>query len=105
MDTAMQAEIRNSEATFQPLREASTQAFEDGNLVRPEDSANKLLQLIEDAEFISGSHLDFYDDMPGDEEDGEEEEEEEDEEDEAEEEEGETKEEPANTSPRTSLSS
>eukprot|EP00968_Pinguiococcus_pyrenoidosus_P001359 scaffold62_cov256-Pinguiococcus_pyrenoidosus.AAC.17 len=45
------------------------QAFDEGNLVTPLESAEMLLRLIDDHEFTSGAHFDYFDGLPEDEED------------------------------------
>jgi len=62
METDMQTEIRNGmRAAESHLSEAFTAMHEQGGLLDPGYSAKKLLRLLAEDDFVSGSHVDVYD--------------------------------------------
>lgn len=63
LDTAMQKEIREREVVHPPVREAFVALFEEGKLVKPEDSADKCVSILLRNLFVSGSHIDYFDDI------------------------------------------
>lgn len=60
LDNEMQQHVRETLADPEQNKLYSKMANE-GNLVKMEDSATKLYDLLEKNEFTSGSHIDFYD--------------------------------------------
>ncbi|CAO3613185.1 unnamed protein product [Mucor hiemalis] len=60
LDNEMQQHVRETLADPEQNILYSKMANE-GNLVKMEDSATKLYELLEKNEFTSGSHIDFYD--------------------------------------------
>ncbi|KAG2195250.1 hypothetical protein INT47_007979 [Mucor saturninus] len=60
LDNEMQQHVRETLADPEQNK-LYTKMANEGNLVKMEDSATKLAQLIEKNEFESGSHIDFYD--------------------------------------------
>lgn len=63
LDTEMQAEIRDKMPDV-PLKQQFVQMFTDKKLVSLKDSVGKLMQLLQDNTFKSGTHIDFYDEHP-----------------------------------------
>lgn len=63
LDTDMQTELRESESIHPPTREWSMEAFKEGKLVRPEDSAAKCIHILTKDAFTSGAHIDYYDEI------------------------------------------
>eukprot|EP00743_Colponemidia_sp_Colp-15_P010349 GILK01011391.1.p1 GENE.GILK01011391.1~~GILK01011391.1.p1 ORF type:complete len:270 (-),score=22.22 GILK01011391.1:319-1104(-) len=61
MDTDMATEIRQSSSVDKDLRTLYQRMHSEGTLVSPEDSASKLVGLLKEDAFISGSHIDYYD--------------------------------------------
>lgn len=62
LDTQMQLEIRSAdEGMHQPLREQFLAASSEGKLIHPDDSALKLLLILQENTYTSGSHIDYYD--------------------------------------------
>ncbi|KAI8621473.1 hypothetical protein BC830DRAFT_1163698 [Chytriomyces sp. MP71] len=60
MATDMQRQLRENLPDSQ-LRDGFKEMFEVGNLVEPNDSARVLFKIIEDGNYESGCHLDYYD--------------------------------------------
>eukprot|EP01116_Phalansterium_solitarium_P002309 TRINITY_DN1224_c0_g1_i3.p1 TRINITY_DN1224_c0_g1~~TRINITY_DN1224_c0_g1_i3.p1 ORF type:complete len:264 (-),score=97.14 TRINITY_DN1224_c0_g1_i3:177-968(-) len=60
MDTDMQRDIRDH-SQHAPTREAYTRMKDQGQLVDPAASAAKLVKLLVDDSFASGSHVDYFD--------------------------------------------
>lgn len=63
LDTAMQKEIREREEVHAPVREAFIALFVEGKLVKPEDSADKCVSILLRNLFVSGSHIDYFDEI------------------------------------------
>lgn len=63
LDTDMQTELRESESIHPPTREWSMEAFKQGTLVRPEDSAAKCIDILTKDTWKSGAHIDYYDEI------------------------------------------
>ena len=63
LDTDMQTELRESESIHPPTREWSMEAFKEGKLVRPEDSAAKCIDILTKDMWKSGAHIDYYDEV------------------------------------------
>jgi len=64
MDTDMQGAIRESPSVHAPIRDQFIKAFRTNQLVPPEKSAQKCLSIILKDTFVSGSHIDYYDNEP-----------------------------------------
>ena len=63
LDTEMQVECR--EKVADPVVRASFfDLLQSGRVVRPEDSARRLVQLIHDDRFADGAHIDYFDPLP-----------------------------------------
>jgi len=60
-DTDMQDELRNAETFDKQLRDYYVKAKESNELVKVEDTAKKLVQLVMQSNFDSGSHIDYWD--------------------------------------------
>lgn len=63
MDTDMQLKIRNAPCMDTGIRSAFRDMQEKGTLVNPQDSANKLVNLLKMGLYKSGEHVDFYDEI------------------------------------------
>jgi sepiapterin reductase len=63
LDTDMQTELRESKSIHPPTREWSMEAFKEGKLVRPEDSASKCIDILTEDTWESGAHVDYYDEV------------------------------------------
>ena len=61
LDTDMQGDIRHGMPLTSPLTEVFTSMHENGELLDPRDSATKLVQLLAEDCFESGSHVDVFD--------------------------------------------
>lgn len=61
LDTDMQKEIRESPTVQDSIRSVFVDMFEHGKLVTVDQSADKLIALLENNSFESGAHVDFYD--------------------------------------------
>ena len=61
LDTDMQRQIREGPDVHEPTRKVYVDLKEQGKLVSPETSAEKLVKLIVENSYVSGAHLDFYD--------------------------------------------
>lgn len=61
LDTNMQKEIREGLLVDAPTREYFTQLKANDQLVDANVSSERLLKVLVDAQFESGSHIDFYD--------------------------------------------
>ena len=64
LDTQMQQEIRESSTVKVDTKEYFANMKLENKLVNPLDSANKLVKLLDDELFVSGSHFDYYDELP-----------------------------------------
>ena len=62
LDTEMIREC--CEAADPVVRAGFVDLLQSGRVLRPEDSARRLLQLIHDDRFADGAHFDYYDPMP-----------------------------------------
>lgn len=60
LNNAMQATVRESLGDSEQ-KEVYRQMHQEGKLVEPKDTANKLLSLLLEDAFTSGSHVDYYD--------------------------------------------
>lgn len=60
LDTSMQAQIRN-EMPSVDLKEYFVNAYKEGKLIKPSDSAKVLMDLLKEDTFENGKHIDFYD--------------------------------------------
>lgn len=60
LDTRMQDQIRIDMPEC-PLREQFREMKAKNMLIKPQESAQKLISLVEKDEFESGVHLDYYD--------------------------------------------
>ncbi len=63
LETDMQKELRESESLHGPTREWSLEAFKEGTLVQPGDSAAKCVRILKEDRFASGAHIDYYDEV------------------------------------------
>ncbi|KAM3578145.1 hypothetical protein VYU27_000241 [Nannochloropsis oceanica] len=63
LNTDMQTELRESKSIHPPTRMWSMEAFKEGKLVRPEDSASKCIHFLTEDTWESGAHVDYYDDV------------------------------------------
>ena len=61
LDTDMQRQIREGADVHEPTRKVFVDLKEQGKLVSPEASAEKLVMLIVENAYESGAHLDYYD--------------------------------------------
>ena len=61
LDTDMQKQIREAPEVDEPTRRVFLDLKEQGKLVTPEASAEKLVKLVSENSYESGSHLDYYD--------------------------------------------
>lgn len=61
LDTNMQKNIREDKNCDKDVSEYFTKLFEEGNLLKPIDSAVKLIKILDDKSFKSGDHVDYYD--------------------------------------------
>lgn len=61
LDTDMQRLVREDEGSDLATRQFYITMKEEGKLIVPEDSANKLYIVLDSNSYDSGSHLDFYD--------------------------------------------
>ena len=61
LDTDMQAEIRGRMPSSSPLAEVFTEMHATGKLLAPSTSAQKLVGLLAEGSFESGTHIDVWD--------------------------------------------
>lgn len=60
LDTDMQKEIRDS-SPHEEQRAFYIEMKEQGTLLKPEQSAKKMIKLLEENSFENGAHIDYYD--------------------------------------------
>ena len=60
LDTDMGKEMRDKNHS-EETRKFFTELFNNGTIIDPFDSATKLLKLLQNSEFNSGAHIDYYD--------------------------------------------
>ena len=60
LDTPMGEDMKNKNFS-DDTRQFFTHLYESGTIIKPEDSAGKLMGLLEKMEFESGAHIDYYD--------------------------------------------
>ena len=65
LDTDMQAEIRESETINRETREYFRGLKDSNTLVQVNDSAAKMVKIILSKSYVSGCHIDYYDEVPG----------------------------------------
>jgi len=65
LDTDMQKEIREGPAVNKDTQEYFKQLFEEGQLISTAMSAEKLMKILEVDSYISGAHVDYFDDITG----------------------------------------
>ena len=64
LDTDMQKEIRENDSVKEETRVYFQSLKDENKLVSPLESAVKLLHILAANKFVSGQHVDFYDDFP-----------------------------------------
>jgi len=63
VDTDMQREIRGAEGCDEGTRKYFVEAKEKETLVKPDDTARKLVEIVCGGKYESGAHVDYFDEV------------------------------------------